>query len=238
VSSERINRFLSQRGSLSRRAADEAVLNGRVTVNGRRAILGQSVDPIADRIELDGVLLEVERPPLRTIALNKPAGVVCTRHDPQKRPTVMDLIDDPTLFPVGRLDTPTRGLLLLTNDGDLALRLTHPRHEVRKTYRVQTTEPIEERALNRLLNGVRLEDGPARPKSVMLLADDHMELVMTEGRKREVRRLCEAVGLEVADLLRTAVGPVQLGELAEGSWREITGDELAALQRVGVMVDG
>jgi 23S rRNA pseudouridine2605 synthase len=217
----------------SRRAADQLVSAGRVEVNGLPVALGTEVDPERDRVTVDGRPLP---PPLprRTLILNKPAGVVTTRRDPQDRVTVLDLVDDAAgLVPVGRLDVRSRGLLLLSSDGELTFRLTHPRYGVLKTYRVTVRGRVRGSLLRRLRAGVQLDDGPARPRAVEVVAgrgsDDVLEVVMGEGRWREVRRLCEAVGLDVVDLCRTALGPLQLGRLREGASRPLSHAEAARL---------
>jgi 23S rRNA pseudouridine2605 synthase len=227
---ERLNRFLSRRGVASRRHADELIAAGRVTVNGAVAPLGSTVAPNADRVRVDGE--EVGAQVLVTLALHKPAGVVTTRRDPRRRRTVMDLVDPvPGLVPVGRLDTDSRGLLLMTTDGELAHRVTHPRFGVRKRYRVVVAPPPEDSQIQRLVGGVTLDDGPARALVAERgAAPDVIHLTMAEGRRREVRRMCAAVGLEVTDLLRTDVGPVSLAGLAPGRWRALTGVETRALR--------
>lgn len=221
----RLNRHLAGHGVASRRGADELIAAGRVAVNGRPAQPGVIVDPLVDRVTVDG--RDLPAPPRRrTLMLNKPRGVVSTRSDPQGRPTVLDLVDDPHgLVPVGRLDADSRGLILLTTDGALVDRLTHPRFGIAKRYRVVTRGRVGDRALRALERGVELEDGLARPLAVRALdpvsGHDAIEVVMGEGRKREVRRLCAAVGLVVVDLLRTAVGPIELGRLHEGTARPL-----------------
>jgi len=235
---ERLNRFLARRGVASRRAADQLIAAGRVHVNRAPARLGLVIDPERDTVSVDGrgVTRSVEQPV--TLVLNKPAGVVTTRADPQRRRTVMDLVEPvPGLVPVGRLDADSRGLLLLTTDGDLAHRLTHPRFGVRKRYRLTVAPPAGDDQLEQLTQGVLLEDGPARALEVRRASrPGAIEVVMAEGRRREVRRLCSAVGLEVTDLQRRAIGPVQLGRLAEGSARRLTAPEERALRKaVGLL---
>ena len=227
---ERLNRYLARRGVASRRAADELIAAGRVTVNGATGHLGTQVTPERDRVRVDDVA--VEPVALTTLMLNKPPGVVTTRRDPGARPTVMELVAEiPGLVPVGRLDADSRGLLLLTNDGELAHRVAHPRYGVRKRYRVLLTAPAGDAQLRRLVDGVELEDGPARAVSVRPAASlQEVELVMAEGRKREVRRMLAAVGLDVADLRRLAVGPITLGRLAQGASRPLTAAELQRLR--------
>jgi pseudouridine synthase len=229
----RVNRYLSARGVASRRTADALVEAGRVQVNGRRIVPGTMVDPQRDAVTVDGHVLPPEER-RRTVMLNKPAGVVSTSRDPRGRPTVLDLVDRPRgLFPVGRLDTPSRGLLLLSNDGSLAIRLTHPRHGVLKRYRVTVRGRAGERAIRALRHGVELEDGFARAVEAHLVEHgregDVVELTMAEGRNREVRRLCMAVGMPVVDLVRIAIGPLHLGRLREGMARSITAAEAQRL---------
>jgi pseudouridine synthase len=238
----RLNRYLAGRGVASRRGADLLIEAGRVAVNGRTAALGTLVDPLHDGVAVDGrpVPPELAR---RTLMLNKPVGVVSTRHDPGGRPTVLDLVEDATgLYPVGRLDTDSRGLLLLTTDGDLAFRLTHPRHGVRKRYLVTVRGRAAAAALKTLVAGVQLEDGPARALSATRAGekrgDSLIEVEMGEGRRREVRRLCAAVGLVVTDLERVGFGPLQLGRLAEGTCRRLRPpEELALRDAVGLSAE-
>jgi 23S rRNA pseudouridine2605 synthase len=231
--SERLNRYLARHGVASRRGADLLVEQRRVQVNGATAALGSQVDPETDLVTVDG--RPVQAPvALRTLMLNKPAGMVSTRTDPRGRPIVLDLVDDPSgLYPVGRLDADSRGLLLLTSDGDLALRLTHPRYGVTKVYRATVDGHAGPAVLRRLTEGVRLDDGPARALSARAAgtwrAGDVVELTMAEGRKREVRRLFAAVGLRVVDLCRIAVGPLHLGHLREGHARPLTPAEQRGL---------
>ncbi|TMC49716.1 MAG: rRNA pseudouridine synthase [Chloroflexi bacterium] len=232
MAAERVNAFLSHRGVASRRAADRLVEAGRVAVNGRPARSGALVDS-GDTVTVDGRPVP-ERVARRTVMVNKPRGVLSTRRDPGGRPTVLGMVDDPTgLAPVGRLDLTSRGLLLLTSDGELALRLTHPRHGVTKRYRV-VVAGIASAATRRLLvRGVELADGPARAVEAVPAghrgADDVLEVLMAEGRKREVRRLCAAAGLQVLDLERIAIGPLRLGRLRPGDWRRLTARELGEL---------
>ena len=206
---------------------------GRVTVDGRPAHLGQKVDPDTARVEVDGIPLPI-RPDLVYYLLFKPAGVVSTASDPQGRPTVVDLVPGGTrVYPVGRLDADTEGLVILTNDGDLAARVTHPRHGVGKTYLARVTGNPGRAALRALLEGVELEDGLARAREARLVSrqggEALIELVMGEGRKREVRRLLGAVGHPVVGLVRTAIGPVTARGLRPGAWRELTLSEVRSL---------
>jgi len=211
-----------------------------VTLNGTVAILGDKVDPTADRVQVDGVRVNLD-PNVRYLALHKPAGVITTMDDPQGRTDIRPFLpsDGPRVFPVGRLDRDTEGLLLLTNDGELANRLTHPRFGVEKEYLAEVNGVPTERHVSRLRRGVELDDGPARAASARIVAASGergaLRIVMTEGRKREVRRLLAAVGLPVTRLVRLRVGPVTLGRLPPGSIRDLTTEEVRALaQAVGM----
>jgi 23S rRNA pseudouridine2605 synthase len=233
---ERLNRFLARRGVASRRGADTLIADGRVTVNGALAYVGAVVDPSTDRVSVDGHRLPARAVSV-TIVLNKPVGVVTTRSDPYQRPTVMDLIEPvPGLVPIGRLDADSRGLLVLTTDGDLAHAVSHHRHGVTKRYVATLDRAITNAQLEQLTTGVELEDGPARALSVRRSGSDSVvEVVMSEGRKREVRRLFAAIGLEVRDLVRVAIGPLELGELAEGAARALRPAELSSLRAAAGM---
>ncbi len=229
-SGERLNRFLARRGVASRRAADELIAAGRVRVNGAVAPVGAKVDISRDAVDVDGTHVAAAPPTAVTLALNKPAGVLTTMSDPQRRRTVRDLVPDIAgLVPIGRLDADSRGLLLLTSDGNLAHRVAHPRHGVHKTYRVTATVALDDSQLDAVLAGVVLDDGPARALAVHRVAARAVDVVMGEGRKRLVRRLFAAVGVGIADLCRTAVGPISLGSLGEGCSRVLEDSEVAAL---------
>jgi pseudouridine synthase len=206
-----------------------------VTVDGRVASLGDRVDPGSDRVEVDGSRVPLD-PELRYFALNKPGGVVTTARDPGRRPDVSSFY--PTgvrVFPVGRLDRDTEGLLLLTNDGELANRLMHPRYGVEREYLAEVEGSPSRGALGRLVRGVELEDGVARARSARPVARAEgraaVRIVMTEGRKREVRRMLAAVGLPVRRLVRVRVGPIRLGWLRPGQVRELEVDEVRELMR-------
>jgi 23S rRNA pseudouridine2605 synthase len=230
---ERLHKVMAAAGVASRRASEVLIAAGRVTVNGRIATLGDRVDADIDVVEVDGERVIVDTT-LRYLMLNKPRGVVSTTSDPEGRPTVMDLVNlDERLYPVGRLDQDTEGLLLLTNDGDLANRLLHPSFGVERTYLALVQGPVRREVLRRLSAGVELDDGPARPQRVRVAEENRgkalLEIVMTEGRKREVRRMLAAVGLPVERLARVAFGGVELGDLRQGKWRFLDRPEIALL---------
>jgi 23S rRNA pseudouridine2605 synthase len=231
----RIQRALARAGILSRRKAEELVANGRVTVNGQPAQVGQSVDTDADVIKVDGERIGAPAP-TEWFVLHKPAGVITSRHDPEGRRTVFDLVPArPGLTYVGRLDFLTEGVLLLTTDGAAAHRLTHPSREVERTY-VASVLGEGELAAEEMRHGVELEDGVVRPRKVTpeKVGRGRWDLTITiaEGRTREVRRLCEALGLEVDRLVRVKFGPVELGDLASGKVRSLTKPERAALDKL------
>lgn len=231
----RLQKFLSQAGVASRRAAEELIRVGRVRVNGAVVTeLGVKVEPERDAVEVDG---KPVRPAGATwIAVHKPRGVVSTRRDPEGRRTVYDVVPPRMrrLFHVGRLDRDSEGLMLLTNDGDAAHRLLHPRFEVEREYEVEVERRLDPQTRRRLLEGVPLEDGVARAIRVSRVAAPHggpprVRVVLREGRKREVRRLFEAVGNPVLRLVRVRYGPVALGDLAPGAWRPLTAAEVARI---------
>ena len=227
----RLAKFLAHAGVASRRAAEELIRAGRVRV-GEEVVC----DPARDVDEHSGVAVDDEAATIShsrlVYALHKPVGVVSTAHDPQGRPTVVELVPGARrLYPVGRLDADTSGLILLTDDGELAHRLTHPRFEVPKVYRATVRRPpVRDRALRALREGVRLEDGLTAPARARRLAGDRLELTIHEGRKRQVRRMCEEVGHPVARLVRVRFGPLELGSLAEGRHRRLTPAEVEALR--------
>lgn len=230
----RLAKFLAASGVASRRASEALVRAGRVTVDGETVVdPARDVDP-GCAIEVDGAVVAPAHDRL-VIALHKPAGVVSTASDPHGRPTVVSLVPgDRRLYPVGRLDIDTTGLILLTDDGALAHRLTHPSFEVPKTYRATVADPpVGEPALRALRTGVELEDGMTSPARVRRLSRDVLELTIHEGRKRQVKRMCEAVGHPVRRLERIAFGPLRLGDLPAGRWRALTADELDALAASG-----
>ena len=211
-------------------------MQGRVTLNGSVATLGDRADPLEDEVRVDGLEVNLD-PNVKYYAFHKPAGVVTTMRDPQGRPDISAFVPEegPRIFPVGRLDRDSEGLLLLTNDGDLANALTHPRFGVEKEYLAEVEGVPTPKHLGQLRRGVELEDGHARAKSARLAGRSGdrgaVRLVMTEGRKREVRRLLAAVGLPVTRLVRVRVGAVRLGGLPPGERRELTHDEVIALRQ-------
>lgn len=228
---ERLQKVLARAGIASRRGAEELIADGRVTVNGEIADLGRRVDVESDAVEVDGVAIGV-RPGMVYYLLHKPAGVVTTADDPQGRPTVVGLVpSEPRVFPVGRLDMDTEGLLLLTNDGDLTHRLTHPSFGVDKEYLAHVEGTLSRGALRRLREGVELDDGPTAPARVSQIEAGLVRLVIHEGRNRQVRRMCEAVGHRVIRLVRTRIGPLVDHSLAPGAWRSLETEEVRALER-------
>jgi 23S rRNA pseudouridine2605 synthase len=233
----RLAKFLASAGVASRRASEELIRAGRVTVGGELATdPARQVKP-ESTVTVDGHA--VRQPPQRVVyVVNKPAGVVSTARDPQGRPTVVSLVPRPPgaarLYPVGRLDIDTTGLILLTNDGELAHRLTHPRFEVPKTYRALISRPpMSARAIRALRDGVSLDDGRTAPAGVNVLAPDRIEIVIFEGRKRQVKRMLERVGHPVCRLERVGFGGLELGNLRPGTHRRLTAREVERLVSAG-----
>jgi 23S rRNA pseudouridine2605 synthase len=226
----RLQKVLAATGWGSRRVCDDLIAAGRVTVNGEVAKLGRRVDAEADLVEVDGAPIGV-RPGLVYYLLNKPTGVVTTSKDTHGRPTVVELVpDEPRVFSVGRLDADTEGLLLMTNDGDLANRIAHPSHGVEKEYLAEVDGGnVSAGSLRRLRDGIELEDGVTAPARVSQPHEGVLRLTIHEGRNRQVRRMCEAVGHTVTRLVRTRIGPVSDRSLQPGSWRELTADERRSL---------
>lgn len=234
---ERLQKILSQAGLASRRASERLMVDGRVTVNGATVReLGTKADPARDDIRVDGRRIRLpER--RRYLLLNKPRGYVTTRSDPQKRPTVIDLIGvSEYLYPVGRLDFDSEGLLILTNDGDLAARLTHPRHGVPRVYEARVLGVPDEGDLRRLARGLVVDGRRTGPADVALVAEQGgqatLRVTIAEGRNRQVRKMCEAIGHPVDHLKRVAIGPIRDPRLRLGHWRELTADEVRKLRAV------
>ena len=226
----RLNAWLARAGVASRRKADELIKAGRVTVNGEPGQLNTFVQA-TDDVRLDGELLAKQR--LAYVLLHKPAGVVTTASDPQGRRTVVDLVEHGSrVVPVGRLDVDTTGALLLTNDGELAHRLAHPKYEVDKVYEVETWQQPTDAQLQQLRDGVELDDGPTRPADVRRIDGARIEITIHEGRNRQVRRMFEAIGHRVKALQRSRYGPLTLEGLEPGQWRELEPSEVERLRSV------
>lgn len=238
----RLQKYLARAGVASRRASEELIREGRVRVDGQVvSVLGTKIDPGASRVEVDDRLVQIEPP--RWIMLHKPPGYLCTRSDPEGRRTIYDLMDADlaSLFHVGRLDYMSEGMLLLTNEGDVAEQLLHPRNRVRRRYEVTVAGPVSKSLASRVREGVELDDGLARVEDFRVRPGGRpdqmlLELSLREGRNREVRRLMDAVGLTIHALKRVAFGPLELGNLPRGSWRSLEQgeiDRLRALNRNG-----
>lgn len=230
----RLQKFLAEAGVASRRASEEIIVQARVSVNGRVVKeLGTKVDPARDQIMVDGKLVRTKRK--LYVALHKPVGCVCSRKDERGRPTIYELLppDWSNVQSVGRLDYDTEGLLLLTNDGELSLRLTHPRYGVKKLYEVTVEGRVELDQVEALTRGVQDEGELLRAQKVRITSATKsrsvIELELTEGKNREVRRMCAAIGLNVERLVRTQVGKIKLGELRTGRWRALTEAEIKTL---------
>jgi 23S rRNA pseudouridine2605 synthase len=226
----RLNAYLARAGVASRRGADELIKAGRVTVNGAAGELNSFVGQ-ADDVRLDGRPVGAQR--LRHVLLNKPRGTITTARDPEGRPTVVDLVGgDIRVVPVGRLDRDTTGVLLLTNDGPLAHRLAHPRYGVEKTYVAEVEGEPGDAVIRALAEGVELDDGPTAPARVQRLGPSRLELVLHEGRNRQVRRMLEAVGHPIVKLRRARYAGLGPGRLRPGEWRDLTPGEVARLRRL------
>jgi 23S rRNA pseudouridine2605 synthase len=224
----RLAKFLAHAGVASRRAAEDLIAEGRVRVRGEVVTDPAHAVDESSEVSVDGERIAPE--PREVWAINKPKGVVSTAREPGGRRAVTQLVDsERRLYPVGRLDADSTGLILLTNDGELANRLTHPRYGVRKTYLVELARPPSEADLDRLRRGVRLEDGPTAPAEVERFAEREVEITIREGRKRQVRRMAEAVGNEVVELTRTRIGSLELGDLRRGEARRLDRREVDAL---------
>jgi pseudouridine synthase len=227
--SVRLNAYLARAGIASRRGSDELIKAGRVSVNGKPGELNTYVDP-GDKVEVDGEPVAPQQ--LTYVLLNKPPGTVTTASDPQRRPTVVQLVADvpERIVPVGRLDADTTGALLLTNDGPLAHRLAHPRYGVDKVYEVDVEGEPDDEALRQLAEGVELDDGRTAPAEARRLAASKLELTLHEGRKHQVKRMCEAVGHPVRRLHRAAYAGLRVEGLEPGRWRELEPSEVKRLR--------
>ena len=227
-SRERLQKVLARSGVASRRVSEDLISSGRVTINGKVATLGDKAKEL-DRIELDGVPV-LRDPNLVHYLLHKPRTVVSTASDPEGRETVVDLVSsEARIFPVGRLDADSEGLIILTNDGDLTQRLTHPSFGVPKEYLAHVQGVPTPAAIRRLREGIKLEDGVTSPAEVSMPQDGLLRLVIHEGRNRQVRRMCEAVGHPVLRLVRVRIGPITDSSLSAGEWRSMTRDEVRSL---------
>jgi pseudouridine synthase len=238
---ERLQKIISQAGIASRRASEQLMLQGRVTVNGATVReLGTKADASRDDIRVDGRRVKVAEHH-RYLLLNKPRGYVTTRSDPERRPTVLDLIEGVReyVYPVGRLDFESEGLLILTNDGDLAARLTHPRHGVSRIYEARVLGLPDARDLARLARGVVIEGRKTAPADVKLTRSKAghaaLEITVREGRNRQVRKMCDAIGHPVTHLKRVAIGPIQDSRLKPGQWRELTDAEVERLRKAAAL---
>ncbi len=231
----RLQKYMADCGIASRRKSEELIASGKVKVNGKVASIGDKVDPKKDKVSVEGQAVRAETE-FRYIMLNKPRGFITTMSDERGRKCVAELVSDVgvRVFPVGRLDKDSEGLLLLTNDGEFANNLTHPSKHVPKTYRVTVRPAINEEILNHLMTGIMIDGKTTLPAQVKVLTQEPdrvvLEIVICEGRNRQIRKMCEAEGLTVARLKRTAVGPVKLGMLKQGAWRDLTPQELKSLR--------
>lgn len=235
----RLQKIIADSGICSRRKAEELIAQGRVKINGRPCKVGDKADPIKDIVSIDGERVVFERKKTyRYIMLNKPRGYVTTMSDELDRKCVTELLDgvDARVYPIGRLDKNSEGLLLFTNDGNFANEIMHPSKHVTKTYRVTVRPDVDDEVLVKLSEGVVIDGRKTMPCTVLVLDKQPgrtvLQMTISEGRNRQIRKMCEAVGLEVARLKRTAVGPIKLGMLKPGTWRDLKPEELRALRNV------
>lgn len=230
VDGERLQKVLARLGFGSRRVCEDLIAEGRVTVGGEVAVLGRRVDVDSDEVAVDGAPVGI-RPDLVYFLFNKPTGVITTADDPQGRPTVIEAVpSDPRVFPVGRLDADTEGLLILTNDGQLTHRLTHPSFGIEKEYLASVKGVPSRGELRILREGVELTDGPTAPARVTQVDDSLLRITIHEGRNRQVRRMCEAIGHPVTRLVRSRIGPLVDHKLGPGEWRPLVRDEVRSLE--------
>jgi 23S rRNA pseudouridine2605 synthase len=233
---KRLQKILSEIGIASRRRAEELIIEGRVTINGRIAALGMKADPERDHIKLDGKLIARPEPKVY-LMLNKPKGVVTSLHDPEGRPTVKDCLKGVKyrVFPVGRLDYDSEGLLLLTNDGDFAQAILHPSKKIPKSYLVKVKGTPEEDEIKKLRSGIRLEDGVTAPAKLQKVRSTEnntwLEITIHEGRKRQIRRMLEQTGHPVLKLKRTRINGIELGNLKSGEYRYLKPEEVAKMKK-------
>lgn len=232
----RLNKYLASLGVASRRKVDDLTIAGRITINGKLAVPGDKVDPEIDKVIVDKKIINPAPPKLVYYALNKPKYVLSTSRDDRGRDTVLNYVPpSPRVFPVGRLDYESTGLIILTNDGDLALRLTHPRYHLPKTYLVTVIGKISPEKIENLRRGVLLDDGLTAPAKAEIMPPqfDHpvLKITLFEGKKRQIRRMCAALKLHILDLHRLSIGPVELKKIAPGEFRELMFDEIKSLSR-------
>lgn len=233
----RINKYLASLGIASRRKIDEMVEEGQIKVNGKIAKLGDQIDPVKDKVEVDDREVAAKKEKLTYVILNKPKGVVSTAAEFPNERTVLDLVEsDIRLYPVGRLDKDSTGLILLTNDGELTNRLTHPKYHIPKTYEVMILGPVVDEKLSALRNGIELEDGKTAPAEVIVTSKTShhtwLKIVLKEGKKRQIRRMASALHLHVEDLKRVSIGPIKIGNLAVGKFRNLRLDEIESLKSI------
>lgn len=227
---QRVQKALAAAGVASRRVCEEMIEDGRILVNGHVATLGDKVDPDVDELRVDGAVVSIDRS-RRTVLLNKPIGVISTADDPQGRPTVVELVAaEERLYPIGRLDADSEGLILLTNDGGLTQRLTHPSYGVEKEYLVSVEGTLRPGDLRRLRQGVELDDGVTSAAKASQISPGLLRIVIHEGRNRQIRRMCDAVGHPVTRLVRTRIGPLADSSLQPGEWRDLERAEVREIE--------
>lgn len=231
MAQERVQKFLAHQGIASRRTIEKMINAGRISVNGVVVTeQGTKIDPALDKVAVDGQLIQTESE-LVYFFIHKPAGIISAATSKYGETTVVDLVDSPArLYPVGRLDKDSEGLLMLTNDGELTHRLTHPRYHLDKTYEVEIEGVVSDKKLNKLRQGILLDEGMTAPAVVELLSENWLRFIIHEGKNRQIRRMCAAVNVRVTRLIRTAIGPIKLGNLPLGHWRPATPQEILTLK--------